>query len=238
MAAKFRSLSSRTLDMWFDDGGSGVWEGHLKMGQETTTNTYVGHVFIITVSGDKQTEVARFRMHADQVTYVITDPAHPADPTYLQQNAREEAFTAAYLNRTGVHWRHYYGPSGPRPPPVLFMWPADKVGQVHQVTSPEGLWHCAGKAARCKGAEPVNMELEVVSVAPRAFIIPQVRCIDYSTIRLQYSIIRLFDYSTIRPLDESCLCTLPPPPHPPTHPTHCLPRRPRSFCPTTRQKAS
>lgn len=104
MAAKFRSLSSRMLDLWFDDGGEGVWEGHLKMGQETTTNTYVGHVFIITVSGKKREEVARVHIVANQVTYVITDKGYPATKKIIDQNAKEERFTKSYYNTTGIHW--------------------------------------------------------------------------------------------------------------------------------------
>ena len=40
----------------------------------------------------------------------------------------------------GNLWRHYYGKDGPRPPPVLHMWAADKIGQKHQVESSEGFW--------------------------------------------------------------------------------------------------
>ncbi len=45
-----------------------------------------------------------------------------------------------YYKRTGILWRHYYGPDGPRPPPSLFMWPASQVGEVHGVTSSYGFW--------------------------------------------------------------------------------------------------
>lgn len=44
-AAKFRSLSSRAINMWWDDGQNGVFQGTLLPGQESTTNTYEGHVF-------------------------------------------------------------------------------------------------------------------------------------------------------------------------------------------------
>ena len=66
------------------------------------------------------------------------------------------------LNYTGLLWRHFYGPEGPRAPPVLHMWPADKLGDIHKVTSNVGIWSCNGKAADCQSKEPVNMELEVV----------------------------------------------------------------------------
>jgi hypothetical protein len=45
-----------------------------------------------------------------------------------------------YYNRTGNQWRHYFGPDGPRPPPILHMWPAKEVGQIHKVISDEGHW--------------------------------------------------------------------------------------------------
>ena len=35
-----------------------------------------------------------------------------------------------------------------------------------------GVWHCDGKESRCRHSEPVKLDLEVVSLAPRAFIIP------------------------------------------------------------------
>ena len=37
-----------------------------------------------------------------------------------------------YFNKTGLLWRHYYGPAGPRPPPVLHMWPATEVRAAYQ----------------------------------------------------------------------------------------------------------
>ena len=72
--------------------------------------------------------------------YLIIDPKVAAPKDLLEHTAKETAFMAEYLNRTGIQWRHYYGPNGPRPPPSLFMWPASHVGQVHAVTSTEGYW--------------------------------------------------------------------------------------------------
>ena len=51
------------------------------------------------------------------------------------------------------------------------MWPAENVGVVHQLQSPEGFWHCKGAAAECQHSEPVQLELEVISLEPRAFVI-------------------------------------------------------------------
>jgi hypothetical protein len=47
-AAKFISLSSRSLDIWWDDGAQGIAQGRLNPGRETTSNSYSGHVFYFT----------------------------------------------------------------------------------------------------------------------------------------------------------------------------------------------
>jgi len=75
-----------------------------------------------------------------QVLYLISDPKVPAPAELLAHTAREEEFMAQYLKRTGIQWRHFFGPNGPRAPPSLFMWPASHTGQVHTVTSSEGYW--------------------------------------------------------------------------------------------------
>lgn len=78
---------------------------------------------------------------------------------------------ADYYNRTGRLWKHYYGPEGPRPPPKLFMWPAKQVGEVHRVISNHSFWLCDGTKEQCQSTEPVELELEVISLEPRAFVI-------------------------------------------------------------------
>ena len=67
-------------------------------------------------------------------------------------------------------WRHYFGPDGPRPPPVLNMWPADEIGQVHEINSTNGYWNCLGSGSECQSKEPITAKLEVVSIRPKVFI--------------------------------------------------------------------
>ncbi len=67
VGAKFKSLSSRALDIWWEDGRSGVAQGTLRPGRETTTNTYEGHVFYFTESGNKANEIARVYISSNQV---------------------------------------------------------------------------------------------------------------------------------------------------------------------------
>ena len=84
---------------------------------------------------------------------------------------KETEFMAEYYNKTGIHWRHYFGHNGPRPPPVHYMWPAKNIGDVHIIHSTQGFWTCSEEKEKCQSKEPLKLELEVVSIKPRAFII-------------------------------------------------------------------
>ncbi len=103
--------------------------------------------------------------------YLIRDPSRPAPAALEEHTARELAFDEEYLNRTGLHWRHYFGPDGPRGPPTLFMWPAPEVGHVHKIAASEGHWHCKGSKQDCQSPQPLELELEVISQYPKAFIV-------------------------------------------------------------------
>jgi hypothetical protein len=74
------------------------------------------------------------------VLYLVHDEKHPASQKVLERTARELSFTGEYYKRTGIHWRANYDESGPRPPPVLHMWPAQEIGQIHNVVSNNGFW--------------------------------------------------------------------------------------------------
>ena len=178
VGAKFKSLSSRPLDIHWDDGkGGSVPQGVLRPGAETTTNTYHGHQFFFTEAGvsnpnDKKNEVFRAHITMEQSSYLIKDkPEFTIKSDVINLALREAAFQAEYLNRTGIQWRHYFGPNGPRDPPKLFMWPADKVGQVHKVVARHGYWECHGPADDCQSQAPLDLELEVLSTHPKVFII-------------------------------------------------------------------
>jgi prolyl 4-hydroxylase len=105
--------------------------------------------------------------------YLIIDPDSPPPDDLLDLTRREQQYSEEYFNRTGRLWRHYFGPNGPRGPPTLYMWPANEIGEIHKVTSTAGVWTCKGPASKCQSTDPVHMQLEVVSQAPRAFIIPE-----------------------------------------------------------------
>lgn len=172
VSARFRSMSSRVLDLWFDDGQGGLAQGTLRMGVDTTSTSYEGHVYFYTLhGGDKSNVLGRHVINKDQTLYLLEDKDYPASKEILDHTAREVEYMAEYLNRTGIQWRSYYGPNGPRPPPVLFMWPADQIGQVHQVTTTHGKWTCNGPPSQCQAPGNLTLELEVISTHPRAYVI-------------------------------------------------------------------
>jgi hypothetical protein len=171
MNVKFRSLYPKRVNIWWENHAGGLDQGHLILGQETTTNTYVGHEFFFTEHGNKENEIARFRMSADKVAYTVEDPKEPPPSDLKLQSDKEHAFMDEYFARTGIHWRHFYGPEGPRPPPILYMHPAERVGDVHATSSSHGYWVCEGEKEDCQTSAPVDMQLEVVSLLPRVFVI-------------------------------------------------------------------
>jgi hypothetical protein len=141
-AAKFRSLSSRIMNMWWEDGKGGLFQGTLQPGQESTINTYEGHVFFFTDSKIKEDIISRILITKDMTLYAIEDERFPvANRDVLEQTRAEMEFNKKYVKENnGVQWRHYYGPHGPRPPPTLYMLPAQQVGQQHAVTTPYNHW--------------------------------------------------------------------------------------------------
>lgn len=170
IGARFKSLAP-AIDIWYENGEGGSYQGSLTLGQETTTNTYIGHVFYFTEKNNKDKEIARYTMRKEQVLYIIEDPASPPPAELRDQINKELKFIEEYTNRTGVVWRHYYGPDGPRPPPKLYMWPTPEIGYIHRTSSDAGFWTCSGSADNCQSKEILNFELQVVSMEPKVFVI-------------------------------------------------------------------
>lgn len=66
VSAKFRSLISEPIKIWYENNNGGSFQGSLSLGKEYTLNTYEGHVFFFT-NDAKTKEYARFVMRKDQV---------------------------------------------------------------------------------------------------------------------------------------------------------------------------
>ena len=173
MTARFRCLSPSPVDYYYFDGRKGTFQGSLTVGKETSVNTYEGHVFYFTLAGQPNNEISRFSMDKNQVLYVVRDVKNPAPAELEIMVLQQNAYDQEYFNRTGMHWRHHYGVDGPRPPPVLHMWSAEHIGQIHTVMSNRGFWRCNGAPASCQSTTPLNMTLQVASLTPRVFLIPE-----------------------------------------------------------------
>lgn len=100
-----RSLYPRTLNMWYDNGRDGVFHGRLRMGQETTVNSYHGHVFYFTELEDDHTRVTSITASSERVLYVISSN-NPEDAALVPQELvedtqKQEEFMREYYQRTG-----------------------------------------------------------------------------------------------------------------------------------------
>jgi hypothetical protein len=68
ISVKFRSLILREISMWFDNGDTGVYQGILKFGQETTITSYPGHQFFFKYTrGTPADVIARVEITEKQV---------------------------------------------------------------------------------------------------------------------------------------------------------------------------
>lgn len=173
-AAKFRSLSKRNMAIYWDDGKDGIYQGLLKPGQTTQSNSYFGHRFFFTQENDKSNVIGRVTIDRDIILNVIRDNEFPLSSTHpvMAQTLKEEAYDRAYMaENDGLRWRHFFGENGPRPPPTLNMWPADTIGAIHEVNSSNGYWQCDGNSMDCQDTTPVTAKLQVVSTRPKVFII-------------------------------------------------------------------
>ena len=196
LPVKFRSLSTQELTCYFDDGRGGQFQGTIRFGDDLATTAYVGHRFFFTVpypagieppkSGDASHGdiVAEVRIIGDQTFYVVWNsgklPAGEEALLTVEDTNKELDFMARYHKDTGrLHVgarRDAQQRFSPRPPPVLYMWPSGAIGDVHIVSSMEGYWHCDGHPTKCQAQSPdgfphVQLELQAVSLKPRAFVI-------------------------------------------------------------------
>ena len=178
MGAKFRSFWRRDLEMRWDDGtAEGVYSGVMNAMGFTATNTYTQHAFIFldrTLPAGEQ-EVVRYTMRDDCHLYIIDPEASDSRALASEDYAvavREQTFMRNYYSEHGKPWLAHY----PRNKPVLNMWPAEHLGQTHRVVSRRSFFTCDPEApgnsvTKCRGGEPVNINLQVVATAPRVFVV-------------------------------------------------------------------
>eukprot|EP01084_Bolivina_argentea_P124597 220779_1 len=171
---KIRNSYNEIVDYfwWNPDNEEGLLQGHIRPYGVTATNSYIGHVFYLTKHND-QDELWRFQVTREHNLYILPNFDYPDDQHY-QQFLAEERWMKDYKARTGYPWLAHY----PRDPPILPMWPASYVGQIHKITSNQSYWRCFPEdsedeeaLSQCRDTQPIELEIKVVSLQPRAFTI-------------------------------------------------------------------
>ena len=66
----------------------------------------------------------------------MDEATRKAEEDQLRQDKKE--FLAKYKNETGIRWLHTY----PRPPPILYFYPTEYIGQIHHVSSKYSYFTC------------------------------------------------------------------------------------------------
>ena len=140
-------------------------------GEETSTNSYVGHGFIFTNAADESDVRAEIRVTRGKHFYVLTDESSSERLGEVARSTQQmEAGLDAYHKQTGIPWLSYWR----RPPPALYMWPAEREGQIHTVRSTYSYYHCEPEegSPECQPERgELDMTLRVVSTAPKVFIV-------------------------------------------------------------------
>ena len=170
VAVKFRNLSGKRVQLWYDDGSTGVRSSVIKPGGDATTNSYPGHVFCFTemwlqelpgggdcgiTSGMPPGVLGKATVNENDYTYLFDDGS--ASNAEKQRWQEELAFDKEYLKQNGRHWVSFY----PRPPPVLHMWDADYIGQVHTITTRHTKFDCTsleGKSSTSTSLSAISSE--------------------------------------------------------------------------------
>lgn len=170
----FHSLSSRTLDLYARMDGESVLTSRL-LPEKTQLGQYFPSTEIravATAGRNRSQTVSEVKIQSGIARYYFDDPEKPTVNSALIKIAQKERkFAAKYFNRTGIPWMHYFGPNGPRPPPIHFMWPTKTIGDVHQIVSAQGYWSCPQSHEQCQSKNSIELRLEVVSIKPKVLII-------------------------------------------------------------------
>mmetsp|Transcript_873 Transcript_873/g.951 ORF Transcript_873/g.951 Transcript_873/m.951 type:complete len:463 (+) Transcript_873:89-1477(+) len=166
MGARFRSFCPFPLTMWWDNGTpEGVYSGFIKPHGDSSTNTYTSHTFHFRRQ-DTGEQVASFTMNDDTFLYIIgplEGDSKTLESKRYKDTLAEIQFLKKYHKENGVPWLSHY----PRPPPVVFMYPADFPGQVHKVRSFIGYHDDNGVQQNT----PVDFNITVISAKPKVLLI-------------------------------------------------------------------
>jgi prolyl 4-hydroxylase len=157
-AAKFVNLSPDPVLLHWDGKGGNTDDkrlvGEIPPFESLGTATNPGHSFHVTPIYDSTTALERWVLTADSALVYYEPKSHDElkqslnanDYTRYQRQLVNQAYARDYLISSQRTWLGHFPPRAP----VHYMHPADYIGQEHKVG---------------------DFSLEVISVAPRAFLI-------------------------------------------------------------------
>eukprot|EP01084_Bolivina_argentea_P008404 15748_1 len=171
-AIKIRNSRNYKVDYywWNPTSKQGQLQGRIRPHGVTATASYVGHTFYLTKERESE-ELYRFTVDREHNIYIL--PHENENDPHYQTFLDEEKFMKQYKERTGYPWLAHY----PRDPPILPMWAAQFIGQKHTIISNQSYWHCfpdindQDAVDKCRDPAPIELELEVISLQPKAFLI-------------------------------------------------------------------
>jgi len=126
---------------WYNhNNGDSVYNGPMKPKHVKSTNSYIGHTFYFTKMNSKE-EIYRFSVQPNVNMYLIPFDSQTGDLQLYLKLKEEFDFNSQYLLQTGRPCVSNY----PRSPPILPIWPAQYVGQIHSIKSNSYFWNCLPK---------------------------------------------------------------------------------------------
>ena len=164
---RFENYHPFDVTMWWDDGSdTGVYSGVVPSMSYSGTNTFISHAFIF--KNESGARIGYIKVTEDTWSYIMhpdsTDTQSLSHPEYLLGLEREQ-FRKDYIadSITSSPWTAPYPPK----PVSLYIWPADFIGQTHKIKSKYGYYLENGMLSE----EEVELELQVISISPRALVI-------------------------------------------------------------------
>lgn len=170
---KIRNTRNEMLDYyWLDPTtNKGQYQGRIHPYGITATNSYIGHIFYVTPFKEEHNRIYQFEVNNKENLYLVT-PIDSNDEQY-KKFLIEKKFMTDYRRIYGRPWLAHY----PRGPPILPMWKAEYIGQIHTIESNESYWNCLPESLeptpneilKCRNNQPIYINLEVISMEPKVF---------------------------------------------------------------------
>mmetsp|Transcript_7597 Transcript_7597/g.22254 ORF Transcript_7597/g.22254 Transcript_7597/m.22254 type:complete len:553 (+) Transcript_7597:1921-3579(+) len=156
LAGKFINMSNKNLDFYWESykGGEAHLMRHYTPFSSGGTGTFPTHRFFLSKPGKKHKRLKEWvikdypnNLYVYDPYYVEGDPEKTEENLQKHLNAEDRAqydkwkktilYDEQYRKFTGRSYLANYGESGPRAPPMHYMWRADYFGQEHWVTTRE-----------------------------------------------------------------------------------------------------